>query len=325
MPKIRPDKSDRSRKKLYITFDIEDTKSPDALRAILLVLRDLQRNHLRGIFFITGEMLSVLSVDKSLLKMLAAHEIGYHSSLHTRRPTIQEYTDLQDYDEAVRISIRHESGPYGLPFLREIFREKDISAFRAPRMAWSPPHLAALYRLDVRFDFSTRISNDVVTHRGMTFFPHPTEIDRIRNPVTLPSVVKQLLTRQIIVLSLHPSVLMYRGWWDWEFMHPDIRSRYRPKARSSLDIAIRLVAFRVFLILVTILRDIGFVEVTPRLRHSLVPLRTSTVDVAALCRASISASVWFVNYRPRNFMRHLLLFLATDQATPGCVNKNPAH
>jgi hypothetical protein len=257
--------------------------------------------------------------------MLAAHEIGYHSSLHTRRPTIQEYTDLEDYDEAVRISMRHESGPYGLPFFRETFRQKDISAFRAPRMAWSPPHLVALHCLGIRFDFSTRISNDVVTHRGMTFFPKPTEIDRILNPVTLASVVKRLLTRQIIVVGLHPSVLMYKGWWDWEFMYLDVGSRYRPKARSSLDMAIHLVAFRVFLLLVRILRDIGFVEVTPRLRHSLVPLRTSTVDVAALCRASISASIWFIRYRPRNFMRHLSLFLATGQAAPECANKHLAH
>jgi hypothetical protein len=303
-------------KKLYITFDIEDIKSPDAPRAILFVLRNLRRYHLKGLFFITGEMLLAISANKSLLKMFDLHEIGYHSSLHTRRPTIQEYTDIQDYEEAVRVSIAHESGPTGLEFLRETFREKEINAFRAPRLAWSPAHITALYNLGIRFDFSTCVSNDAVNHRGVTFFPRPIEIDRIYSPITLARVMKQLLTRQTVVLDLHPSVLMYKGWWDWEFMHPDISPRYRPKPRSSVDMAVRLVAFRVFFFLVRVLTDIGVVEVTPKLKSSLVPLRTNTVDVAALYRRSISASLWFVRYRPANFMRHLTLFLSTGQDAP---------
>jgi peptidoglycan/xylan/chitin deacetylase (PgdA/CDA1 family) len=309
--------SDRheAHKKVLVTFDVEDMESPDSIRALLVILDLLQRNRLRALFFVTGEMASKLRSNESLMKMLAAHEIGYHSSLHSVRPTILECADVENYDDAVRACMAREMEPYGFIFLKEIFGQKEIIAFRAPRMSWSPAHLAALSNLGIRFDFSTNLCEAPVAHRGMTFFPRPLFIDKILNINVLARVMIQLLTHDTIVLGLHPSMLMYKGEWDWKFMPSNVALHHRQKPRSVLDIAIRLVAFRAFFLILSVLRDIGFVEITPKLASSVIALEPSMINFQAVYRATVSPSINFVGYEPRNLMRHLMIFLGVNSRT----------
>ena len=91
-------------KSLFLTFDVEDYVNEKSLVALKRVLEILEENELRAIFFITGYMAKKLKRYPTIVDLLENHEIGYHSTSHSVRPIIAEYTDIEDYGEAIRIA-----------------------------------------------------------------------------------------------------------------------------------------------------------------------------------------------------------------------------
>jgi hypothetical protein len=259
--------------------------------------------------FITGEMIPVIRGDKCLVKMLSSHEIGYHSSVHSRRPTILEYTDLRDYEEAVRVSMKREGDHSGLPALRETFPESDVIAFRAPRLSWSPPHLVALHRLGVRFDFSTNISDISFAHRGIVFFPSPIYVDNIWRVTTFARALIHILAHDTVVLGIHPSKVFYKGAWDWKFMHPRVCFLHRQKACSSFEVAIRLVALQLLFLVLRALREIGLARVTPKMNTPTKPLHPNIRSMEEIHQASIDQTLRCLRYQPEHWLDHLRIFL----------------
>ena len=155
--------------KLILTFDIEDFINPNAINALCTLLEMLNKYKLKGIFFITGHMAEKLSNFPNILDKIKNHEIGYHSSSHSVRPIIAEYTDVESYDKAYAISLERETaridpltgkvkGEGGIFFLQDLFHLKKIKTYRAPGMSWNPPHLEALVDLGIKFDFSSYIN-----------------------------------------------------------------------------------------------------------------------------------------------------------------------
>jgi hypothetical protein len=69
----------------------------------------LENHGLNALFFISGHMAEKLSLFPSTVSLLNKHQIGYHSSSHSVHPTIFEFTDIEDYDEAYRASLERET------------------------------------------------------------------------------------------------------------------------------------------------------------------------------------------------------------------------
>lgn len=263
---------------IYLTFDCEDFINDRSTFALHRILQLLQKYDIKGLFFITGHMAEKLSHFHDILDMLKVHEIGYHSSAHTVRPTIIEYTDVRDYALARQISLKRETshinpmtgaceGEGGIVLLRRLFPEKRVISFRAPGFSWSPPHLEALRDLGIEFDFSTNLTSTSVSYRSITFYPYPNLIDVI-NPSEYREVAKSLAQSRLVVLDFHPSYFVNLNYWDSIYFTCNPESLYPVKAREWKETAVLLRKFERLLMFFSLLQKSGAIMLTPPLKKT---------------------------------------------------------
>jgi len=302
-------------KEVFLTFDVEGpTENEDYLpresaEALLGVLAELKRFRLTGLFFITGTAAERLPQYPEIMELLRSNLIGYHSSSHSIRPRIFEYTDVEDYQQAMEISMKRETssidphtgnilGEGGIQQLRRIFHSNDVKFFRAPFLCWSPPHMECLKELGFKFDFSTNICDIPVQFKGLTMFPAPTIVDTISEKVA--SVVenqkrvfprfllRKMLTRECTVLLLHPSKLV---------------CPYQVSRR-----ALSRVAFRMLLSELSVLRRTGAIVVTPSPKVSSNNLDVKRTDAKKLYTENASICRRLFGYETKYMRNHFMKF-----------------
>jgi peptidoglycan/xylan/chitin deacetylase (PgdA/CDA1 family) len=299
---------------VLLTFDVEDTKSPDALRALTIFLSILEKNRLTAIFFITGEMVNQLKTSVSTVKRLRKHEIGYHTALHSARPTLVERLDLKDFPRAVERSLQIEKRARALPNLRRLFR-RDVTKFRAPRMCWNPAHMVALQRLGIRSDFSADFSEKVVQCKGLIFYPLPVWVDNILRPTTWARICGRVARGGVIVVALHPSRILYAGVWDWETLETGIRVLNRQKPYSALGVAVRIVLYQVFFGLIGACSRVGLIETrTDSPDGDVESLNSGSVQLSRVYRAAVYPSMLYTNFLPKHWLSQLETFIRSDKA-----------
>ena len=103
-----------SPKTVMLTFDLEgppgreDFMDDLSLRPLRKVLRLMEKYSLRGLFFVTGNVIKKICENREVFTLLSKHEIGFHSSSHSVKPRIVEYADLSSYDAAMKKSAKRE-------------------------------------------------------------------------------------------------------------------------------------------------------------------------------------------------------------------------
>ena len=118
--------------KIFLTFDVEDFINNRSLIVLERILEILKDTDLRGLFFITGHMAGKLKEHPEYPIQLKEHEIGYHSTGHSVRPLVSEFTDVEDYSEAVQIALKRETSYVspitggGVGFWRPYFSEESF-------------------------------------------------------------------------------------------------------------------------------------------------------------------------------------------------------
>jgi hypothetical protein len=285
----------------------------DALHS---VLKTLKKHRMKGLFFLTGHMAEKLRNCKEILDLLGVHDIGYHSASHSVHPGIFEYTDIENYEDAVEISLQRETshidplsgmiqGPGGITLLREMFPNKTIKAFRAPGFSWSPPHLEALRTFNIECDFSSVFSVHPVRHKNVTFFPFPILIDTISLRVLLISILR----KKSIVLDFHPSYLVTKDWWDSPYFFRDNpRKLFKVPLREPVESRRLFEAFENVIKTINRLKKLGLVK-TGELNESQAPLKTFDVDVQKIHDKIADWPLTRFNYKPKFLYSHLLHFL----------------
>jgi peptidoglycan/xylan/chitin deacetylase (PgdA/CDA1 family) len=290
-------------RKVFLTFDVEDFINERSTKALYHILKMLDENKLKAIFFITGHMAEKLVRYKEIVELLSEHQIGYHSSSHSVRPTILEYTDVESYEEARLESLKRETshinpltgeieGKGGIHILRELFPNVAIKAFRAPDYCWSPPHLEALKELGIEYDFSTKLSPEPVRHRGITFYPYPICHDWTGKNVYI-KLVRSVLYRRFTVLNFHHWHFVNSKAWNWYYKNGNPKKLRTVEPLSPRLAQNRLTTFKLFLNKIQSLWKINAIEVTPELKKSLV-----SVDVDKHCLEEICGEIvyWFKTY-----------------------------
>jgi hypothetical protein len=263
----------------------------------------LDKNRLKALFFITGHMAEKLAGYKEILDLLREHQIGYHSSSHSVRPTILEYTDVEDYDKACLESIRRETshinpltgeieGKGGIHVLRELFTNNRIEAFRAPDYCWSPPHLEALKELGIEYDFSAKLSPEPVRHKGITFYPYPICHDWTGRNVYI-RLVRSVLCRRFSVLNFHHWYFVSCEPWNHCYTKGNPKklcpvSQLSPKLSQK-----RFNTFELFLKKIRVLNETNALEVTPRMEQPPINLNADIAIVEKTCEEMGS---WFRRY-----------------------------
>lgn len=329
-------------REVFLTFDVEgpprneDCVNTETIIVLHRVLKLLQKYRLKGLFFITGSTVIRLAAHQKIMKLLQEHEIGYHSATHSTKPRIFEYTDVQDYARAVEISRTRETstvnprtqsleGEGGILLLRKTFPNKEITAFRAPFLCWSPPHLEALRELGFKFDFSADFCSVPVLHRGITFYPAPIAIDGLRDRFIYADYQKYhwravlkakpltlvMLQSTTTVLLSHPASLAFTATVPsqmyYQNAHQDSEA-FEPKRWIHAELS--FFAFESMIAELSFLNRIGSIEVTPRLEESRVRLNPQTIDINETCEPTLKRITRLFGYNPKFLLAHLQAFLA---------------
>ncbi len=307
-----------------MSFDVEgpplreDFLNDDVAVALFKVLELLKKYHLTGLFFITGTIAEQIRRYPKVLKLLAVHEIGYHGSSHSTKPAIFEYTDVENYAKATEISRRRETssidpltgkvnGEGGIFSLQQTFREKEITAFRAPFFCWSPPHMEALRELKFKFDFSADICNSPVWHKGTTFFPYPILIDS--PAVNFPIIAKKMLSQKFCVLLMHPSHIIFKP--EEHFYHRYRNPFYpvRIRKRDPYQIAIEFLMLKTFLSGLYRLKKRGLISLSGTIESAREKLDPNEVDLVKVYDRSLYAARSLFGYKPKFLPSHFRQFI----------------
>jgi len=257
-----------------------------------------------------------LSNYPNILDLLKFHEIGYHSSSHSVRPTIFEYTDVKKYEEAYEASLQREKahinpltgeveGKGGIDFLRRLFPKKRIVSFRAPGLCWSPPHLEALVKLGFKFDFSAYISAGPVYYKGITFYPAPNFYRPSLKRVISIGFLHQICNK-LAIIDIHPCAFVNKIPWDSIYYrgNPKNLSEVPPKNREETKFFFR--KFEFALKQSKVLQRIGLIKVTPHLSRSEMNLAVERINFQECYKKSMFWPTRFFHYKPHFLYSHFL-------------------
>jgi len=119
-------------KYLVFAFDTEDYVHEYAAEGALRDAALLTSLGVRGCFNIVGRMARALVKwgRQDVIEAIKKHEISTHSLAHTHHPTINEYTDVADYDAALAEFLRQESEC--LDIIAEVFGARDVKTAIPP-------------------------------------------------------------------------------------------------------------------------------------------------------------------------------------------------
>jgi hypothetical protein len=302
---------------VFLTFDIEDFINDRSLLVLERILEILKDEDLRGLFFITGHMADKLKSHPEIVIRLRDHDIGYHSTGHSVRPLISEFTDVEDYREAVQIAFSRETsyvspitgelfGSGGLVSLRSLFPQNSVISYRAPGFCWSPPHLEALNKLGITHDFSTYLSAGPLRYKGTFFYPFPISLDF--NLITLMRCIKLIAVQGSAILLLHPGSLVNQGDWDSIYFYGNPKELTLTQSKLPEEQKHLLNGFSFFAKSLSRLQKAGLIEVTPRFVGSKINLNPTPSLVDKLYFWGTRWSVENFNYRPRFLYSHYKRF-----------------
>ena len=302
------------------TFDIEDFINPNEIDGIYSVLEILAKYDFRGLFFITGHMAERLKDFPMLVDLLEDHEIGFHSSGHSVRPTIPEYTDVESYSQAYSISLEREishinpltgvpEGIGGINSLKSVFNSRKIQAFRAPGMSWTPPNLEALNHLGIKFDVSSNVtSSEPRNYKGITFYPYTFTQKWAGLFSDYECLLSALLKREVAILDLHPTLYVNQYEWDSIYYEGNPAALYTTPKRSSIDTMSLFKNFDLLLKRINTLQKAKLVSVDPSLNDSAPNLKLCKDNVKQIYEWSMRWPKTRFHYNPKFVLAHFYQF-----------------
>jgi len=312
-------------RRLFLTFDTEDFISENSIPVLKWILERLRKHELEALFFITAHMAEKLQSFPIVVDLLSEHQIGYHSSSHSVHPAIFEFTDVEDYQQACKISLERETahinpltgeieGKGGILLLRELFHNRRIASFRAPGYCWTPPHLQALRTLGIVLDFSTDLSATPASFKDITFYPYPLISHWHGNSHEYRLLLTSLLKKTVSVLTIHPSLLANRDNWDSIYSASNPKKLSPPTPLSREETRQLLHSLDLLLGNIAMLQKMQMVDTTPRLEAYSRVLRMNKGDVERTYECSMR---WALdqNYRPKFLLNHFFKFFEVNKQT----------
>ena len=218
----------------YVTFsfDTEDYVNLNALDCIKNIADILTRNGVKGCFNVVGWMAKLLKdLDREdIIEAIKKHEIDSHSLKHSWHPTINEYTDVEDIEEAIGRFVKEESE--NIAILKEIFGVDNIPA-------WCPPGNSTSYaghygcdRLGFKVYGGDELT-DRVRFRPISFcnlvctrYSHDIVSTLLKlKEGDIPSLLDEMAKAEYVTWANHPQEFIHTAFWDGI----NFRGKNRPK------------------------------------------------------------------------------------------------
>lgn len=224
-------------KYLVFAFDTEDYVHEYAADGVLRDAELLTKLGIRGSFNVVGRMAEALVKwgRQDVIDALKKHEIGTHSLAHTYHPTINEYTDIADYDAALAEFLRQESAC--LDIIDRVFGAGDIKTAIPPGNNLS---YVAYYGYDKMgiSAYGGNLLQDERCGRPVYFcnlinFPYHMSVDKRTGKQMLDRFEEVCRQKQVAVVCHHPQMSYTPEYVDFlDFNRenlPEDRWKFYPK------------------------------------------------------------------------------------------------
>ncbi len=206
---------------IIFSFDTEDFTSNVAADAIYEEAEILRKEGVKGGFCIVGLLAKQLLNwgREDVSKALTHHVIGNHSFGHTYHPTINEYTDLEDFDEAKKEVLRQENES------NELIKK---ATNNAPVIFACPPgnqksYVAMYAYADMGYPIYADTVCDTPDGRGMfycniyqTKYTYMLEgsFKNLESDESIKKVLDDLAKNKRAIIYTHPHYALFKECWD---------------------------------------------------------------------------------------------------------------
>ncbi len=204
---------------VYFSFDTEDFTSNTASDAVRDEARILKAYGVRGNFNVVGYLARELVRNRrtDVLDALKDHTVSFHSLRHSYHPTINEYTDLEDYAAARAEVERQESE--GIGMVRAACGVDSIPAAVPPGNSLS---YAAMYTY-ADWDIPLYLGSLFHTPDGAGVYycnAFHTDYDYAMEHLfgspdyEVKAFLNTIASRRRVFIYNHPNRVLYRVFWD---------------------------------------------------------------------------------------------------------------
>jgi hypothetical protein len=223
---------DRPKTFLVVTFDTEDTISPESEKIDDIpkwLAETMTEEGVTGTFFVIGEKARSLEARgrRDVIEAMARHDIGSHTNFGSIHPTVTERLEKAGWDDGVRLMFEQESA--GIRELERIFGVP-VTMLARHGGSYGPQLVAALGRLGAGYqispaslpghdvvwfcntlNFSAQYSGfDDAYYRDDLFEP---VFDKLK--AELPGVIRK--SQVLALFAGHPTKIRAEEFWDLNF------------------------------------------------------------------------------------------------------------
>ena len=217
---------------IIFSFDTEDLANIAGFDGILRTAEILRKHNVRGCFQVVGRLAELLEKHgrQDIIEALKYHEIDSHTLGHSLHPTVNECTDLEDFDEAYRILEAREDETFAI--LNRVFGVEKLHSFCPPgnSVSYVGHYLSAdkgipVYCGDYVYDpvrrRPTYFCNILCTDYDLNLEGFLMVRDekmwplRLRTEEEIRARFDEIAaTKDLHICYHHPSMSMYNEWWD---------------------------------------------------------------------------------------------------------------
>ncbi len=207
---------------VIFSFDTEDIINERGADGILRCARILREEGVRGCFNIIGILPEALISwgREDIIKELEWHEIDFHSHTHSIHPTINEYTDVESYSEALEAFLNDESE--GIKKVKDAFGKAYLPAACVPGNSTSYVAHYGYERLGFKFfsgdDIYDKISYRPVYNCNTISLHYARALDgvlfRLNKPEIESFINETALGKHTMIYFHHPQRAYCKTFWD---------------------------------------------------------------------------------------------------------------
>ncbi|MBQ4517490.1 MAG: polysaccharide deacetylase family protein [Clostridia bacterium] len=205
---------------VILSFDTEDFTSNEAADAIYREAEILREEGVKGCFCVVGLLAKQLENwgRTDVLEALKHHEIASHSYGHTLHPTINEYTDIEDFETAKAEVLRQETE--AVQMIRHATGVEKMYAACPPGNQKS--YVAMYAYADMGFPVYADTYCDTVDGQGVYYcniFNVSYTYGMERTFLTcgeaeIRELLDELSKHNRVILYTHPNICMFEEFWD---------------------------------------------------------------------------------------------------------------
>ena len=211
---------------LIFSFDTEDFTSSESMDTILEEANLFREEGVRGCFCLVGLLAKHMKEwgREDVIEALSHHEIDSHTYGHTLHPMINEYTDIEDVDEAIARVVKEES--LAIDYIKATTGAERIYAAVPPGNQKSYAAMYGYAKMGIPIYADTFC--DPLDGRGSHYcnIYHIAYVEAMEcimhgDEADIRRLLDMVATRKRAVLYTHPNMARYSEFWDQVNYHKE--------------------------------------------------------------------------------------------------------